>query len=433
MTVTSPFQTVHTGPMINVQLFSTYFGTYFPEPEATSSTHMWPSIISNIMSQPQKSVLLQYTCASLSRVYLGKVKSDKVLFYDGLRRFNYAIRLFSKHLNQNSYAEEFVHAAVIFQEIQTYFCPESIIELFAHIEGLNAILRYQAPKAFNNTAITSAYLQHAKQRTLFWLFQQLTEDEIKFIQEPYDGTPLSGVLWGFSETARIGNVLDKVNKSNRELCQSLFNDCQALEEFFKQLYPEIETTGGNIPTYAPDELRTELPATDNIFGPAYRFWSLDEARLHTWLWGSISLFYPVFGRCIQFLNTHHPDLLPASIDLTEWGSYGLQMAAFYAYESARAMPYCAKPCMGTEGTYYAPHGLFNISKLCSHTRNWEGLVWCDKSLRIIERSGNDTAGRLREYLWNYWFEVDEQAPFDKSGIHRGHGLAKVDAVEYIMS
>ncbi|KAJ5259415.1 hypothetical protein N7478_012396 [Penicillium angulare] len=358
------------------------------------------------MSQPQKSVLLQQTCASLSRVYLGKVKSDQGLFYDGLRRFNYAIRLFSKRLNQNSYAEEFLHAAVIFQEIQTYFCPESILELFAHIEGLNAILRHQAPKAPNNTGITSTYLQHARQRTLFWLYQRLTEDEIKSIQEPYDGTRLSGVRWGSSETARIGNVLDKLDKSNRELCQSLFNDCQALEKFFKQFYPEIET-GGNIPTYAPGELKTELPATDNIFGTAYRFRSLDEARMYIWLWGSISLFYPFFGRCIQFLNAHHPDILPDSIDPTEWGSYGLQMAAFYAYECARAMPYCAKPCMGTEGTYYLPQSLSLISKVCSHTRNWEGLVWCDQSLRVTERLGNDIAGRLREYLWNYWSEVDK--------------------------
>ncbi|KAJ5088663.1 hypothetical protein N7456_012279 [Penicillium angulare] len=438
--VAPPVQTVHMGPMINVQLFSTYFGTYFPDPEPTSSTHMWPSIISRIMSQPQKSAMLQHTCASLSRVYLGKVKQDKALFYDGLRLFNHAIRLFSKHLNQNSHAEEFVHAAVIFQEIQTYFCPESIIELFAHIEGLNAILKHQAPKAFNNGAITSTYLHHAKQRTtwlsifqLFWLFQQLTEDEIKFIQEPYDGTPVSGVLWGFSETARLVHVLDKIDKSNRETCQSLFNDCQALQEFFAQLYPKIETTNGNIPKYAPGELKSELPPTDDIFGPPYRFCSLDEARLHTWLWGSMSLLYPIYSRCIQILKSYHPGVLPASINPAEWTIYGHQMTEFYAYESARAMPYCARQGMGTEGLYYAPHGLFIISRLCSDARNREGFVWCDESLRVIDRSGNDAAGRLREYLWNYWSEADKQVPSDTSGIHRGHKVDKVDVVEHMVS
>lgn len=40
------------------------------------------------------------------------------------------------------------------------------MELFTHVEGLNAVVQYQASKALKNPAIASAYIAHAKQRTV---------------------------------------------------------------------------------------------------------------------------------------------------------------------------------------------------------------------------------------------------------------------------
>lgn len=108
---------IHMEPMVNEQLLSAYLGAYFPDLQ-TSTSHRWPSIISNIMGLPQKGALLQHTCAALPRIYFGRVKLDTALFHDGLNRFNHAIRLFSKSISRNSYTEDVVHAAVIFQEIK---------------------------------------------------------------------------------------------------------------------------------------------------------------------------------------------------------------------------------------------------------------------------------------------------------------------------
>lgn len=216
-------------------------------------------------------------------------------------------------------------------------------------------------------------------------------------------------------------MLNGVDQSNRESCLSLFNGWRTLQTFLTQLYLQIEPTGGNIPTYAPGELPTGLPLTDNIFGRAYRFNSLDEARLHTLLFTLESFFYQMFPRCIRLTKAHHPDILPNSINLTDWEIYGPQMAEYYAYESARCLPYCATRGMGSEGTYYAPHCLFNVFRICSLTRNLEALVWCDKSFEFIERSGNDAAGRLREYLWSQWCGADKDIALAKGGVYRKVG------------
>ena len=69
----------------------------------------------------------------------------------------------------------------------------------------------------------------------------------------------------------------------RPAFQSLLDDCLALELRRLDFYIKINSDDGDPPIYASGELRKRIPATCDLFGPAYKFGSVGEANLYIFL------------------------------------------------------------------------------------------------------------------------------------------------------
>ncbi|KAJ5257245.1 hypothetical protein N7478_013349 [Penicillium angulare] len=250
-------------------------------------------------------------------------------------------------VSRGSYTDEVVHTAVICHEMQL-----------------------------------SEHLLKAMQ--VFAMFMEMTREEIEFLQEPGKDTPLDGLLRCFTETTRITCVIEEFDQSNREICQSLLDSCIALEKLHEGLYPKIhQGVHADPPTYQAGDLDTEFPATDNIFGPAYRFSSLDDARLHMFFWLSLSFFYPVFYKCQILVMESQPGFVPTVLQGKRWQSDEHRLSELYAYKVARSFPYCGQKGMGTCGLYYGLQCTIQISRTCPHVRNWEGFVWATAFLNTL--------------------------------------------------
>ncbi|CAI7664542.1 unnamed protein product [Penicillium pancosmium] len=113
----------------------------------------------------------------------------------------------------------------------------------------------------------------------------LSKETITWLNEPdFDGPWVSMVKF-LTELSRITAAVRATDISDQNAYKRLLNDCYALEKHHMDFYSQIQRNiHGEPPTYSRDELKTGIRSTDDLFGPAYRFSSLEDAMLHLFFW-----------------------------------------------------------------------------------------------------------------------------------------------------
>jgi hypothetical protein len=232
----------------------------------------------------------------------------------------------------------------------------------------------------------------------------LSDETIAWHKEPNEGDTLSRYLEILAETSRITTAVGSTDVTDKQACTSLLSECLALEkdhiEFLAHINPD-SINGKEMPTYARGELKTGITCTDDLFGPAYRFQSLNDAILHTLLWISFSFVHPLLHQCRHLVMTSLSDTSPPDGSQEE----AQRLSMIYVSKAIRCLPYCAQDGMNPWGVYYGLLVACQASRAYTLAKDRDRFLWAQDVFVYLERSGIGIAARFYDIWWNYWFET----------------------------
>ncbi|KAJ5669442.1 hypothetical protein N7462_010512 [Penicillium macrosclerotiorum] len=355
---TSLPQIVTPGQAKRDQVFSFYLSDYFPRMmERTCDIDVSQYIIKGICALPRKSPMLEKAFSALSCVFLGSVHKDEHMLQHGVSLYNQAIQHLANAINRSSYSDDVVYTCVIFQQIQV-------------LAG----------------------------------FMFLSEETIAWLKEPNEGGLWFEYIELLTEISRITAAINRTDVSDHSTFKSLLDDCLALEQIHINFWAQI---GGEPSTYARGELITAIPSTDDLFGPAYRFSSLNDAILHTLFWLSLSFVNPLLHQCRSRVAAGSSDSNQGDDDQEEAHNLSISHVA----KALRCLPYCGQEGMNSWGIFYGVLAATQASRVYAHAKDWERFLWSQNIFTHLERVGFDNAARVHEIWWDYWFQANKQDPY----------------------
>ena len=209
----------------------------------------------------------------------------------------------------------------------------------------------------------------------------------------------------FTDLSCLYRDVDRVNSFDYHTHQSLLDDCLVLERRQKYFYRKITGCHVDPPTYASGELKSGIPATCHLFGPAYKFSSVDEANLYICLWTTLSYVYPLLRQLQILAMADTPECLRIGDHSSE--DAALRLSEFYISNAVRCLPYCAQKSMNSWAMMTGIIALTQASRVFSHLRDLERFLWTQDVVQYCARLGFDRAAQLGEIWWNYWFATDK--------------------------
>ena len=235
----------------------------------------------------------------------------------------------------------------------------------------------------------------------------LSEPIVQWLREPGEGL-LYELMQIFTDLSCLSAAVDSADRSlDHQTRQSLLDECLYLERQYSKFYSKISSTGTgeDPPIYGPGQIKTGIPVTDTLFGPAYKFSSVGQANLHILIWTSLSLVHPLIYQA--YILTEAGDIPKAlHIDGQSPQHTANQLSAHYISKAIRCLPYCAQENMGPWAIFYGIFSACQASRVFSHIRDWERVCWALKVIDYIALSGFDLASRMLGIYSSYWFEPE---------------------------
>lgn len=236
-----------------------------------------------------------------------------------------------------------------------------------------------------------------------------------WLQEPGEGL-LHELIQLLTNLTRLAAAMDKANTLNRQACQSLLDEFLQLEQQKKAFYAKFNGRPGDPPVFASGELKSQIPDTCELFGPAYKFRSVDEANLYILLWTTLSYVYPLVHQ-LQFLAMADvPECLRIPGHSPKEAAH--RLTEFYTSRAVRCLPYCAQEGMNSWAMMAGMIALTQSSRVFSHLRDWERFSWTQDVVQYCALLGFDRASQLREVWWNYWLTTEEKGDLSRLPHHK---------------
>lgn len=210
--------------------------------------------------------------------------------------------------------------------------------------------------------------------------------------------------------------------SSLEYCEKLLGDCISHKDNISAWFASIKSSIGSDPIPYPNFKSTceHLPATDEVFGPAYHFPDLKSARLHVLYWTALCLVYPMIHQARVHTMAHAGGA--SSMDPNT--DQDRLLSWYYADEACRGIPYCLT---NTEQIWGAQGVMFSIaqaSMVYSNTRWREKFMWCQNAFTAIEHLGFGLAVCLRETALKHWFVSENTHVMPTATLPLRHGSPK---------
>lgn len=225
-----------------------------------------------------------------------------------------------------------------------------------------------------------------------------------WLQEPGEGL-LYELIQLLTNLTRLAASIDKTDILNRQACQSLLDEFLQHEKRKKDFYAKFNGHPGDPPVYARGELKSRIPDTCELFGPAYKFRSVDEANLYILLWTTLSYVYPLVRQLQILAMADGPECLRVPGHSPEKAAD--RLAEFYTFKAVRCLPYCAQEGMNSWAMMAGMIALTQSSRVSCHLRDWERFLWTQDVVQYCELLGFDRAAQLREVWWKYWDSTDK--------------------------
>lgn len=190
------------------------------------------------------------------------------------------------------------------------------------------------------------------------------------------------------------NAIQSINSADQASCQKLVQDCLAHRQLLLSWYAREVGHIGGLPFIGTSI--TKLPPTDDLFGPPYRFSSLDGARLTVTYWAALSILQAIIGQATCYLQNPSP----SPIDIINNDDY--QLSKFYADEISRAMPYCVQDDNRAWGNNISIFALSQIGKVYLEFRCHEEFMWSQEVFELMASRGSDFPRHVAELLLLGW-------------------------------
>ncbi|KAJ5082815.1 hypothetical protein N7532_011858 [Penicillium argentinense] len=410
----APVRTVASEPMMREQVFSSFVDLCFPTHMDVSNVDMWRFLVQNFSILPGKSDMLEKTISSVSCLFLGKINHDDRMFNQGLRLYNSAVRQMAKMISQDAYSDDLVYTAVIFQEIESCYCPNGLQTWLAHIKGVNTLLKHYRHKAVSNPLIEAIYHRYQKLRTLMCSSAiNMPADEYKYMTEEGDGSPLSELLKAFAELSPISVKVQSIDPSDYDACQDLLQHGVRAKEQLFAWYSEHHMAETISPSSPRHFTTTNMPSSKGLFEAPYSFTSFDCVLLHMYYWAALAMLLPMIFHAKTLIRSHRNSGIPAELlsQVTDpFLDEDYLCAGFYADEICRCMPYCMQDKMKNAGFHMTLFPLCAASQTYINFANLEKFAWCVKILEQADSRGHATAPYLVDISWNNWFLKNDSRP-----------------------
>ena len=161
------------------------------------------------------------------------------------------------------------------------------------------------------------------------------------------------------------------------------------------------------PTSLPGELNSNLPPTDQWFGPAYKFPSLESAKLHIFFWMGSMILCPLIhkARCLVISKARNPGAAGSPTD-------DQTSSIFYADRVARSLPYCSQAGMNTRGSYPGISTTSHLAMIYSAAGCWEKYTWTKQVFVHMSNCGYGVAARGYDIVSTWWLR--DNPPTDRN-------------------
>ncbi|KAE8370998.1 hypothetical protein BDV26DRAFT_287114 [Aspergillus bertholletiae] len=390
-------ETIAPGSMVAYQFFASYLNSYFPSQDSSSCPlDMSDTIISGIHMLPRKTPMLENASSALSFVFLGKLHQDKSLLRHGLTLYTQALGQMSRKLDRKAYSDDIIYTCVLFDQIETHHCPESLTDWFSHIDGLTAIMQSYRSKDIESPLMNAIYGPHHKLKVALSRSMHPSGSTLAWLREPGEGF-LHNYVQILVDVTSVACAFGKINPSDRQACQLLLIEGLALQQRYEEYYTYILSIYGEPSTYGRDELKSRIPTTCDLFGPPYKFRSVGEALLYAWHWKSCSYFYPLLYQIKNLNLVEAPEYDHSPQDVAS------RIAAIYISKALRCLPYCAQEGMNTWAMSLGTFSVTQALRVFSYTRDWERFIWSHQVMQYCGNMGLDRATRIQREWWNYCY------------------------------
>ncbi|KAJ5682701.1 hypothetical protein N7462_005866 [Penicillium macrosclerotiorum] len=401
-------QSVRPGPALREQVFSSYIDVIFPSIENQSTVDLWPSLITTFSKLPQKTRMLETAISAISCAYLGKLKRDKRVFQHGIQLYNVAIRQMSSMINQDYFCDDIIYTTIIFQEMELCYCPDGLQTWFTHISGTNAILSHYRRRAKKTPLVDSIYHEHQKLVIVYSTKGiEMSKQDYDYIMEPFDGkrTPLLDLLALFAGFTPLAAAIHVLDPSNRDAFEKVLQKCVGHQQKIIEWYSKVQIVRPF--SCSPDDVLCERLSTDHVLGPALRFISLDNARLHMMFWTLLCIIHPIISRVriLARAKDNQSALRATSVDdpiLNQLDDEDQHLSFFYANQIGRSIPYCVQDTMKCGGFHTVIFSLCQMCKVSVDHGDRERFDWCQRAFGIVAERGFDFSARLQGFFHWQW-------------------------------
>ncbi|CAI7616690.1 unnamed protein product [Penicillium manginii] len=381
---------------------------------AVSDVDMWHYLLQGFAGLPNKTEMLDMTLSAITCLYMGKARKDDRMSKHGLQLYNGAIRHLSSMISRDVFSEDIVYTAVLFQEIESSYCPNGLVSWLAHINGLNTIMKHYRQRTVHNPLIGPIYQRYQKLRMIQSSSARgLLPDEYKFLTETTDGTPFCDLLGIFAELSPIVTKLQSIDPSDYDACQDLLQHCLRTKKRFASWYVDHRLADGITKDPPGEFLSSDTPDAENLFGTPLSFRNFDYILLHLHYWAGPCLLYPSIFHARKLVYAHPKsnipdDILNKALDPLQNEEY--LEASQCADEICRTMRYCTRDNMKLAGYHMTMFPLCAASQIYTNFENLEKFSWCIKIVESAAARGHETAHYIVDISWHTWRVKNQCGP-----------------------
>lgn len=229
----------------------------------------------------------------------------------------------------------------------------------------------------------------------------LNREEFDYITQPSGGNPILELLRLFANFTPIANAVKMARPPNQSTCRMLLRKCLAHQEELTAWYAQNIRKGPEV--CAPGEfLTTRIPPTDDLFGTAYWFHSLDSGKIHTMYWTLLSIMHVVISRARNLVRVYHVDPFTPDVD-DQFGDHDYLISSYWGDQIARAMPYHMQDSMKSWGIHSVVFALCQTCKASAvDSGNRKKFDWCQSVFGAFGLAGFESGPRLAEVFAGLW-------------------------------
>ncbi|KAJ5679505.1 hypothetical protein N7462_007749 [Penicillium macrosclerotiorum] len=266
--------------------------------------------------------------------------------------------------------------------------------------------------------------KYHKLRTLFTM--GISGDEYKYVldSESDADTPIDELARIYANAAVLNDTFNNIDSSDYDACQNLLHDCLAHREQTLAWYgSRLGVKAGPFECEKGDILCTGLPSTDELFGPPYRFLSLDIARAHFVFWSAMLTIQPFIYHVKAMIRAQTD--MGSPIEPSQDDDY--LIAGWFADQVVRTMPFCVQDKYKLSGAHILIFLTGQIAKIYNDLGYARKMAWCLEAYGLLANLGFNAGNHLKELVWEQWgnahkSDLNTSVKEESRRSVRGHGV-----------